>query len=578
MNTRAAIYARFSTDKQRDASIDDQFRECERVAKTAGLEVVSRFEDKGISAGTHQRPGYQAMLSEARAHNFDVLISEDISRLWRNRSEYGQRSAELEDLGVHLLTCVGDDTRRDGWGLVLQIKQAVAEQARREASYRTRRGLEGNALSGKPTGGRAYGYVPAGDSATGQIEVEPTEAAVVRRIFELYADGVSPRGISASLNDEAIPSPGSKWQRTERRHDSKWLASAIHGDVNRGTGMLNNKRYIGVITWGRSEWKRSAADSKNRRHKLLADGSAHERIEERLRIVSDDLWQRVKARQALQSHVSGGKVKAGLRRRRPGGGHPGKYLLSGMLKCAACQASFALSNGTRYQCSSHHQGGPAACEVSLSVPRQRVESVVMDCVENVLLDTRRLIDIEERYRASAAATVVVDHRPRLAELDREVRNISDAIAKGLLSDALAARLKAAEAERARLLAERSKPPAVPRMLSVEAIERRRADLLRRLAEGGDIARSVLRELFPNAIQLEPDELGRYLWAVFVDDFDACRISLLYNSREERLQANAAAMLAGFARLAEPARGVEINGSGGAQRANPAPIQLAAALV
>jgi DNA invertase Pin-like site-specific DNA recombinase len=168
---KAALYARFSTDGQRDVSIDDQYRECERVAKASGLEVVARFADRAISGGTATRPGYQALLTAARAHEYDVIIVEDISRLWRNRAEFGPRSAELEDLGVHCVTCVGDDTRRDGWGLVIQIKQAVAEHARREASYRTRRGLEGNAIAGKPTGGRAYGYVPARDSATGQIEI-----------------------------------------------------------------------------------------------------------------------------------------------------------------------------------------------------------------------------------------------------------------------------------------------------------------------------------------------------------------------------------------------------------------------
>jgi site-specific DNA recombinase len=171
MSIRAAIYARFSTEKQKDASIEDQFRECEDAAKSAGLEVVARFEDRGISAGTAERPGYQALLAAARRHEFDIIVTEDISRLWRNRAEFGPRSAELEDLGVHWLSCVGQDTRREGWGLVVQILQAMAEQARREASYRTRRGLHGKARSGGSTGGRAYGYVAARDSSTGQIEI-----------------------------------------------------------------------------------------------------------------------------------------------------------------------------------------------------------------------------------------------------------------------------------------------------------------------------------------------------------------------------------------------------------------------
>jgi len=124
---KAAIYARYSTDKQRDASIDDQFRACDRVARTAGFDVVARFEDKGISGGTADRPGYQALLSATRRREFSVIVVEDISRLWRNRAEFGPRSAEFEDFGVHCVTAVGDDTRRDGWGLIIQIKQAVAE-------------------------------------------------------------------------------------------------------------------------------------------------------------------------------------------------------------------------------------------------------------------------------------------------------------------------------------------------------------------------------------------------------------------------------------------------------------------
>jgi len=69
-----------------------------------------------MSGGTADRPRYQALLTAARNHQFDVIVFEEISRLWRNRAEFGPRSAELEDLGIHCLTCVGDDTRRE-WHL-----------------------------------------------------------------------------------------------------------------------------------------------------------------------------------------------------------------------------------------------------------------------------------------------------------------------------------------------------------------------------------------------------------------------------------------------------------------------------
>jgi DNA invertase Pin-like site-specific DNA recombinase len=106
---------------------------------------------------------------------------------------------------------------------VIQIKQAVAEHARREAFYQTRRGLEGNAISGKPTGGRAYGYTPARDSSTGQMEINKAEAAVVRRIFEWYADGMSPRTIAATRRSTAKAS-------TRRAHDGTAPSGAEIGN------------------------------------------------------------------------------------------------------------------------------------------------------------------------------------------------------------------------------------------------------------------------------------------------------------------------------------------------------------
>jgi site-specific DNA recombinase len=515
---KAAIYARFSTDKQRDSSIEDQYRECERAAKAAGLDVVIRFEDRGISGGTHQRAGYQAMLTAARAHRFDVIVAEDITRLWRSNAEFGPRAAELEDLGVHFVSCVGDDTRRGGWGVMLTIKQAMGEQARREASYRTRRGLEGRALAGQSTGGRAFGYVAARDSSTGQIEIHPEHAAVVRRIFELYAEGMAPRSIAAKFNEEGIPSPGASWKRTERRTDGKWLGSAIHGDVNRGTGILNNKRYVGVVTWGRSEWKRSAADSKKRRHRMLEKGVAHETVEERLRIVSPELWERVKARQTLRSHTIGAAVKGALRLRAPGGGRPQRHLFSGLLRCGLCEAAFVISNGERYQCASHLNG--RACTNTVSVRRSVVESVLLKNVKADLQDPEVIAEVERRVAKALAAKLKPkpNEGKRIAELTKEVENLTDAIASGLVnpSPALAKRLGGAESELLQLQADqlRGKASVAGRIVPNvgKMFVRMVAQLEENLQRDPQRARASLTEIFSERVSLQPDESGKFLWA------------------------------------------------------------------
>jgi len=101
---RAALYARYSTDLQRPESIADQLRICDRLAQSFKFEVVARFSDAAISGGTSARPGYQDMLRAARRREFDAIVAEDTSRLWRNLAEQSPRLAELSDLGISVVT------------------------------------------------------------------------------------------------------------------------------------------------------------------------------------------------------------------------------------------------------------------------------------------------------------------------------------------------------------------------------------------------------------------------------------------------------------------------------------------
>lgn len=273
----AAIYARFSTDQQRDASIEDQYRVCERAAQAAGLTVVARFEDRGISGGTAERPGYQELLTAARTGGVTVILTEDLSRLWRNRSEFGSRSAELEDLGIHLVTATGDDTRRDGWGLMLSIKSAMAEHYRREVSYRTRRGLEGRALANESTGGRCYGYTAS------MRAIEPQEAAIVREIFA-FSLTQSARRIAADLNIRGVAPPRGR----------SWNPSTIQA-------MVRNRRYLGAVIYGQTEGRASAADSRHKRRSRRQEALVA-REELTLQIVSPELFKRVQM--ALDSRTN----------------------------------------------------------------------------------------------------------------------------------------------------------------------------------------------------------------------------------------------------------------------------------
>lgn len=264
---RAAIYARFSTDLQREESIKDQFRYAERTAAAQGFAVVAHYGDEGISGGTAERLQYQEMITAARSGAFDIIIAEDISRLWRNRAEYGQRSAEFEDLGVHIVTCVGDDTRRDGW-MIITIKLAMAEQMRRDISYKTRRGLEGLALAGKSTGGRCFGY------RDGQIV--PGEAETIRCIFADAYHGASLAVIAKRLNDCGHPGPrGNGWSRS--------TIAAI----------LANRRYTGAVIWGATEGKGGARDSRLKTRRMRPQGPIVSFENPALAIISKEIFETV---------------------------------------------------------------------------------------------------------------------------------------------------------------------------------------------------------------------------------------------------------------------------------------------
>ena len=218
---RTAIYARYSTDKQSESSIDDQFRECRKLAKRHEFNVVAEFSDRALSGGTANRPDYQNMLIAARAGQFDVIVAEDTSRLWRNLAEQAPRLAELQDLGIHIITH-DLDTRLESAGILGAVNGAMSEHYRREIGRRTRRGLEGRARAEKPTGGRSYGYIAATDSPSREREIDPEQAPVVIRIFQMYADGMSPRAIAEQLNVERVPSPGSHWNRKIRRSSGRY--------------------------------------------------------------------------------------------------------------------------------------------------------------------------------------------------------------------------------------------------------------------------------------------------------------------------------------------------------------------
>lgn len=119
----------------------------------------------------------------------------------------------------------------------------------KDLADKTHRGLRGRVEHGKSGGGISYGYRVARASngatvVTGDRDIEPTEAAVVERIFRDFAAGRSPKEIVKTLNREGVPGPSGR----------KWNPSTLQGNRERGTGILNNELYIGKMIWNRMRY------------------------------------------------------------------------------------------------------------------------------------------------------------------------------------------------------------------------------------------------------------------------------------------------------------------------------------
>lgn len=437
---KAALYARYSTENQSADSIEDQHRVCARLAERHGFTVVDRFSDAAISGGTSERPGYQALLGAARARRFKVIVAEDTSRLWRNLAEQWRAVAELLDAGVHIVT-QDIDTRSENFKILLSVHGAMADVYRDQIAYRTRRGLEGRARQGKPTGGRAFGYIAARDTPSANREIHPEQAETVRRIFSWYAAGKSPRWIAGELNRLEVPSPGASWNRTSDRLYAKrrrgWVSTAIHGDRSRGTGILNNRLYIGEVLWNRSTWKRSAADSKQRRWQLNDAAQVVTHREDRLRIIPQPLWDAVKARQQAVEGMTV-KLRGALRR-----GPLPRHVLSGLLMCQQCGGAFRCVNGREYGCATHRDGGDAGCTNGVRVRIDLAETKLLDRLVEEMLSPEGVALLERRIREHVrSANRLPRETPRpqasqVANKRAEIDQLRALMKAGTLSQAVA---------------------------------------------------------------------------------------------------------------------------------------------
>jgi site-specific DNA recombinase len=458
---RCAIYARYSSDLQRETSIADQIRKCREYADCQGWSVLQeyvRFDEAVSGASISGRNALQTLIKEAKRRPlpFDRVLVDDTSRLARNIEDALRVTEILRFQGVYVTSVSqGIDSQQKSARQLLTLHGMMDEQFLVGLADKVHRGQEGRILKGLVAGGRCFGYRnvaiedPTKISKYGRpavvgvkLKIIEDEAAVVRRIFQMAADGLSLSAIAKTLNAERVQAP----QPPRNRRIRGWCPSALHV-------MLRNERYRGVQIWNRTRKERNPETG--RKISRRRPPSEWKRVEVAgWRIIPEELWQAVQSRIAEKKERFGNRSASGVRPH-------SKYLFSGLLMCGNCGSKMVIVSGggkrgtRKYGCPSHRYRG--TCPNAVTIRQDQLERQLLSFLEQHIL-TSEMVDytiqlfekelslrlIEMQERSVQHSETVKRFEERQTGITEEIARLADAIAAVGHSPSLLARLAQAE--------------------------------------------------------------------------------------------------------------------------------------
>ena len=509
---KVAVYARYSSDKQSESSIDDQLRRAREYASKHGFEIdpALTFRDAAISGASTQRPGFESLMARIARREIDMLLVEETSRLSRDNADALNLYKQLAFHGVQLISISdGIDSSTKGAKLAYSVKALMSDLYLEDLRDKTLRGMEGRALAGLATGGRALGYrsVPAVKGR--RVEIDPEGAQVVQRIFADYVSGGNATSIAKTFNVEGVPSPRDK---TKHGRKSGWGALTIRS-------ILMNERYTGVVVFNKRRWVKVPGTNKRvSQERPSSEWIRHEAPE--LRIIDVETWARAQTKlaetRALFTRDDDGKRK-GKAPRCANLSHP----LSGLLRCA-CGAPMILHGGgpdrRYYKCSLARRGRCDKPHAPLleSVARERILADLRLAItsSDALARIRRRITQNIADALKGRGAELAERRARLARVEVRIAHLVDAFANGVRSLALSNALHDMEAqavEERRNIAALERVARAPVALpDPAAILKRAIELEQRIAENPAGAREELHALFKDkALTLELGADGIY---------------------------------------------------------------------
>ncbi|BAJ82025.1 putative recombinase [Acidiphilium multivorum AIU301] len=491
---KVALYARYSSENQRDTSIEDQLRLCRLHAEKQSWTIVDSYTDRAISGASLLRPGIQELIQDATRGRFEIVLAEAMDRLSRDQEDIAGLFKRMQFGGVRIVTLSEGDVTH----LHIGLKGTMNALFLKDLADKVRRGLRGRVEHGKSGGGNAYGYdvvkkfAANGDPVRGDRTINEAESSIIRRIFEDYAGGKSPKRIATELNRDRIKAPSG----------GDWGFSTINGNLKRGNGILNNEMYIGRLVWNRQRFIKDP-DTGKRVSRMNPQSEWITLDVPELRIIDQDLWDQAKARQrSVKADRETGDSNRLHERQR------GKYLLTGLTKCGSCGGGYSMVSADLVGCSTARNKG--TCDNRLNIRRNQLEARVLTALKDHLMNpelfavfcdefTRRMN--ERRIEASTNINAAQSEIPRI---ERDLERLVDRFLKDDgAADALHARMKQLEGRKRELqefLASAETPPPVLHP-SMAVIYRERVAALHEAlqqdetrAQAAEVIRSLVSEI------------------------------------------------------------------------------------
>ena len=456
---KAVIYARYSSDSQREESIEGQLRECHEYAKKSGIIVIGEYIDRAMTGRNDDRPDFQRMIKDSYQKQFDVLIVWKLDRFSRDYFDFAFNQKILNDNGVRIVSAteaIPDDTS----GILLQmilIGQSVYYS--KELAVKINRGLTENALKGKINGGTVtFGYRLTKEQT---YEIDEDQAVIVREVFTRYDEGEKMSAIAKDLTMRGI----------NTRYGTDITINTVHK-------MLKNRRYLGEYRF----------------HKIFhKDGIP--------RIIPDDLFERVQRRMEKSQRTPALNKGSAV-----------DYLLTTKLYCGRCGTAMAGESGTGRHGEIHYyyKCGNAKRKKGCTrraVKKDWIERIVIDYTVKFIMDDKLIDIIADRILSLLGEENrrIPQLKARLKEIEKGIENMLNAIQMGILTSSTRERLEQLETSKQevqeKLWKEELKKPTITKERIVAYIKR-----FRDIDPTDPKACKTLIDVFVNRIYLYDDKL------------------------------------------------------------------------